>query len=53
MVQDKTFFTGELRQKLNLLTTEISKLQSESDTIEKDNSNYSIFEKRYALKQII
>ncbi|KAI9364871.1 hypothetical protein DFJ73DRAFT_353433 [Zopfochytrium polystomum] len=45
-VQDKTFFQTELRQKINLLTNEISRLTSEGDALNRENSNYATFEKR-------
>ena len=46
MVQDKTFFQSELRQKIALLTTEINKLNQEADNTNRENSNYTTFEKR-------
>ncbi|KAI8854786.1 hypothetical protein BC829DRAFT_161962 [Chytridium lagenaria] len=46
VVQDITYFQSELRQKINLLNGEIGKLNSECDTVEKENSNYNAFEKR-------
>ena len=47
MVQDKTYFMNELRQKINMLTSEINRLNIEADQIQKDNDNYLTFEKRY------
>jgi intraflagellar transport protein 74 len=46
MVQDRTFFQSELRQKLNMLVSEINKMNSEGESIMKENSNYAAFEKR-------
>ncbi|KAJ3017081.1 UNVERIFIED_CONTAM: Intraflagellar transport protein 74 [Siphonaria sp. JEL0065] len=46
MVQDRTFWQSELRQKIGLLTTEINKLSTEAETMNKENSNYAAFEKR-------
>ncbi|KAI8618335.1 hypothetical protein BC830DRAFT_1061535 [Chytriomyces sp. MP71] len=46
MVQDRTFFQSELRQKINLLSAELNKLNSEAETMNKENSNYATFEKR-------
>ncbi|KAJ3299109.1 Intraflagellar transport protein 74 [Rhizoclosmatium sp. JEL0117] len=46
MVQDRTFWQSELRQKIGLLTNEINKLSTEAETMNKENSNYSAFEKR-------
>ncbi|KAJ3320564.1 Intraflagellar transport protein 74 [Boothiomyces sp. JEL0866] len=47
MVQDKTYFQTELRQKLNAITEEIYRLNNELDATNKENSNYAIFEKKY------
>ena len=49
MVQDKTYFQSELRQKINMLTSEINKMSSEADIVNRENSNYATFEKRCAL----
>ena len=49
MVQDRTFFQSELRQKLNMLVSEINKMNNEGETIMKENSNYAAFEKRFEL----
>lgn len=46
MVQDKTYFQSELRQKINMLTSEINKMSSEADIVNRENSNYATFEKR-------
>ncbi|KAJ3121351.1 Intraflagellar transport protein 74 [Nowakowskiella sp. JEL0407] len=46
VVQDKTFFQSELRQRITLLNSEITRINSEAQTIEKENSNYMVFEKR-------
>jgi intraflagellar transport protein 74 len=46
MVQDKTFFQTELRQKINLLTAELNKLNHEAEATNRENSNYAAFEKR-------
>ncbi|KAJ3090365.1 Intraflagellar transport protein 74 [Quaeritorhiza haematococci] len=46
VVQDKTYFQAELRQKINLLWGEIAKLNNEAEQIQKENSNYSTFERR-------
>ncbi|KAJ3253843.1 Intraflagellar transport protein 74 [Boothiomyces macroporosus] len=47
MVQDRTYFQTELRQKLNAITEEIYRLNNELDATNKENSNYAIFEKKY------
>ncbi|KAJ3115659.1 Intraflagellar transport protein 74 [Phlyctochytrium bullatum] len=46
VVQDTTYFQSELRQKINLLNNEIAKLTAESELINRENSNYTAFEKR-------
>ncbi|KAJ3412205.1 Intraflagellar transport protein 74 [Chytridiales sp. JEL 0842] len=46
MVQDKTYFQTELRQKINILTAELNKMNQEAEATNKENSNYTIFEKR-------
>ncbi|RKO88950.1 hypothetical protein BDK51DRAFT_27644 [Blyttiomyces helicus] len=46
MIQDKTFFQSELRQRINLILAEINRLSSEYDAMVKENSNLSSFEKR-------
>lgn len=46
MVQDKTFFQAELRQKLSIITDENSRLNREVEATNKENSNYFVFEKR-------
>jgi intraflagellar transport protein 74 len=46
VVQDSTFFSTEIRHKINLVTTELSSLKHESDVITRENSNLSSFEKR-------
>ncbi|TPX54840.1 hypothetical protein PhCBS80983_g05707 [Powellomyces hirtus] len=46
MIQDITYFQSELRQKITLLTSEINKLNNEYETISKENTNYTSFEKR-------
>ncbi|KAI8924012.1 hypothetical protein BC831DRAFT_12143 [Entophlyctis helioformis] len=46
MVQDVTFFQNELRQKVNILAEEIYRINTEIDTVTKENSNYATFEKR-------
>ncbi|KAI8895418.1 hypothetical protein BC833DRAFT_601295 [Globomyces pollinis-pini] len=45
-VQDSTFFQTELRQKLNMITEEIYRLNTELENTNKENSNYMIFEKK-------
>ncbi|KAJ3334231.1 Intraflagellar transport protein 74 [Blyttiomyces sp. JEL0837] len=46
VVQDKTFFQGELRQKSNMLAAEINKLNAEAESTNKENSNFAVFERR-------
>ncbi|KAI8825692.1 uncharacterized protein EV422DRAFT_137175 [Fimicolochytrium jonesii] len=49
MVQDVTFFQSELRHKIALLNSEINKLNNEYDTINKENTNYMSFQRRYGI----
>ncbi|KAJ3277281.1 Intraflagellar transport protein 74, partial [Borealophlyctis nickersoniae] len=37
MVQDRTFYQSELRQRITLLSTELAKLNTEYDTMAKEN----------------
>ena len=46
MIQDRTFYHTELRQRINLISAEISRLNSEYENIIKENANVSSFEKR-------
>jgi intraflagellar transport protein 74 len=46
VIQDSTFFSTEIRHKINLVTTELSALKHESDVITRENSNLASFEKR-------
>ncbi|KAI0209160.1 intraflagellar transport 74 [Lamellibrachia satsuma] len=45
-VQDKTYFLGLLRGKINELNAEIVRLRKEVDTITEDQSSYLSYEKR-------
>lgn len=45
-VQDKSYFMGLLRSKINELTTEITKLTKEIDLLSKEQSTYLTYEKR-------
>lgn len=46
MVQDKTYFQSELRQRVGLVTNEIHRLTTEAETLEKEGANFTLFEKR-------
>lgn len=46
LVQDKTYFIGVLRSKINELTSEIGRLKSETETLVQDQSTYVNYEKR-------
>ncbi|KAJ3183602.1 Intraflagellar transport protein 74 [Gaertneriomyces sp. JEL0708] len=46
MVQDITFYQSELRHRITLLSTEITRLNTEYDTVSKETSNYNTFEQR-------
>ncbi|TPX34377.1 hypothetical protein SmJEL517_g02996 [Synchytrium microbalum] len=46
LVQDRTFFQTELRRRITLVNNEIAKLQTESDQIDRENSNTGALEKR-------
>ncbi|KAJ3196942.1 Intraflagellar transport protein 74 [Irineochytrium annulatum] len=46
LVQDSTFFQSELRQKINILTTEIARLNAEAENTSRENANQNTFEKR-------
>ncbi|KAJ3040027.1 Intraflagellar transport protein 74 [Rhizophlyctis rosea] len=46
MIQDRTFYHTELRQRINLISAEISRLNSEYENIIKENANVASFEKR-------
>lgn len=45
-VQDKSFFLGLLRSKINELTNETARLTKENDLLSKEQSTYLAFEKR-------
>ena len=45
-VQDRSFFFTELRHKISLITSEIGKMNAESEQITKDNTNFATFENR-------
>ncbi|XP_003968254.1 intraflagellar transport protein 74 homolog isoform X1 [Takifugu rubripes] len=45
-IQDKTYFLGLLRSKINELTAEMSKLHKEIDNYNQENSVYLSYEKR-------
>ncbi|GIY10501.1 intraflagellar transport protein 74 homolog [Caerostris extrusa] len=45
-VQDKSYFMGLLRSKVNELTTEISRITKEIDLLSKEQSTYLTYEKR-------
>ena len=46
LVQDRTYFQTELRRRINLISKEIAKLQSETDQIDRENINAGALEKR-------
>ncbi|KAJ3147741.1 Intraflagellar transport protein 74 [Geranomyces variabilis] len=46
MIQDITYFQSELRQKINLLSAELARLNAEYDVLSKENANYASFERR-------
>eukprot|EP01137_Pigoraptor_chileana_P006479 Opistho-2@3226 len=46
MVQDKTFYLGQLRAKSNELLAEINRLNGEIESYNRDNSSYLTYEKR-------
>ncbi|KAJ3038636.1 Intraflagellar transport protein 74 [Rhizophlyctis rosea] len=46
MIQDRTFYQSELRQRINLISSEISRLNNEYENITKENANVASFEKR-------
>ncbi|KAI9203192.1 uncharacterized protein BJ171DRAFT_569171 [Polychytrium aggregatum] len=45
-IQDRTYFQSELRQKINLLTNEIGRLNQEAEATMRENANLIAFEKR-------
>ena len=46
IIKDKTYFMTELRQKISLLSGELNRLNSEHDSVMKENANILAFEKR-------
>jgi intraflagellar transport protein 74 len=46
VVQDKTYFIGLLRTKVNELTNEINRLRAEIDSVTQDQASYVSYEKR-------
>jgi hypothetical protein len=46
MVLDRTFFAGELRQRINAITSELGNMGNEIETLGKDVNNYASFEKK-------
>mmetsp|Transcript_12626 Transcript_12626/g.34894 ORF Transcript_12626/g.34894 Transcript_12626/m.34894 type:complete len:590 (+) Transcript_12626:139-1908(+) len=46
-IADKSYFMQELRKKCDEMTTEISKMSSESDQLNKDTQLYSQMERKY------
>ena len=46
MVQDQTYFFGLLRQKVNELTNEITRLQGDLDERQQDSQNALAYEKK-------
>jgi intraflagellar transport protein 74 len=45
-VQDATYFQSELRQKLNSIVEEIHRMNNEIELTNRENSNYTAFEKK-------
>ena len=51
-VQDKSYFMGILRSKINELTAEISRLTKETDLLSKEQSTYLTYEKRAEIQAL-
>lgn len=47
LVNDASFFVGQIRRRINDLNSELNKLRQETEQIQKDNSQYSQYEKKY------
>lgn len=46
MVHDSTYFSTEIRHKINMISQELGALKNEGDMITRENSNLASFEKR-------
>ncbi|XP_014670352.1 PREDICTED: intraflagellar transport protein 74 homolog [Priapulus caudatus] len=45
-IQDKSYFLGLMRSKINELGTEINRLQNETDRLQQENSQFLLYEKK-------
>ncbi len=45
-IKDKSYFLGELKQKISLLSNELNTLNLEYENVTKENSNIATFEKK-------
>lgn len=46
LIQDKTYFQAELRQKITLLSNELNRINQETEQVTRENANVASFEKR-------
>ena len=45
-IQDKSFFVGELKQRIQLIANEIDTLMAENERLEQESANFMTFDKR-------
>lgn len=51
-VQDKTYYQTELRLKLAQISEECSSLAKEVESVGRENANFAVFEKKYAIRNL-